>query len=170
MIQLIALFISLFVFVGYLVFCYNRFGYISYSISSTFYDFTGKLRYLYTLFMITFAFSLFIAGGTLLLYFATILMIATGVAADTRRDKLTGIIHYIGANVGILLGLLSLFIDFGLWWLSVIGVCGILFVWLPYMKSVKKYFQWLPKVDNHTYWIEVIAFIVVWTGILIHIL
>ena len=73
-------------------------------------------------------------------------------AAPTGGDKMNNFIHCLGADMGMLLGVLMIGFMFGLWWL--VGFTAILVIALTGIK-------------NSTWWIECVILTSVWIGLLI---
>lgn len=110
--RLIALIISVSIFVLYKNYCLSKVG-MTVSYSKTFYRL--KRKYLYTLFMVAFAIPMSIAGDTPLMFWAAAAMVLTGVAADIKRSETTYWLHIVGANAGIAIAMLSIVKDYGNW-------------------------------------------------------
>lgn len=153
--QQTSLLLSALIFTLYCAYCLQRFG-LTRSISATFYEFKGNLRYLYTAYMWLFSIPMVIAGETGLLFAAMAGIAFTGTAADVKRSEATERIHVGGTIASITAGLLSVWLDFGMLWLAITGAVGCLAMWVSQFR-------------NHTYWIEVWAYAVVWIAIWIKI-
>jgi hypothetical protein len=146
---------SVVIFSGYTnVYLIAKFGVLR-SISISFHELEGKLKYLYTFAMMGTAIPLGIAGDTILMWVSACMLILTAFAADTRKDEATSIVHVIGAYGCIIGGLISIWVDYGMWYMSIGGLAAILALLIP-------------QVRNHTYWLENVAFYFVWAGVLIH--
>jgi len=75
-------------------------------------------------------------------------------AAPAGGDKMQRFVHSLGANVGMILGVLMLGFIFHLWLLTVLTVAIVLLISLL-------------KVKNSTWWIEVTVLASVWIGLFI---
>lgn len=163
--RLIALLISGLVFASYCIFNLYKFG-VTKSISITYYKLQKSLRWLFTVFMVSWSIPMSIAGNTPLMWFACSCMILTGVAADGRRDKMTERLHIIGVNTGIIAGYVSVWADYGYWWLAVMGLIGTI---LMLGKVFTDKLEWRDEIDNHTWYIEIYHFIILSSGIYLNI-
>jgi len=154
--KLIALFLSFAVFTGYVAYITIRFGWLR-SISISWYHLKAGERWKFTIALWLFAIPIAIAGDTALSFLAAAGICFCGAAGDAKNDQVTERVHVIGATGGIILGIAALILDFGLWYLA-----------LPYI--VFAYYMIRKQVKNHTFWIEVSAFYLIWAGILINLL
>ena len=103
-----------------------------------------KNKWIFTIAMWAFSVLLMLAGQTLLICLAGAAICFTAAAANSRALKMTETVHVIGANGGIILGMLAL-IHLGYWF---IAVPQLIFTVLAMKLNMK----------NHTFWIEVVAF------------
>lgn len=140
------------VFIGYIVLCIALLG-VTRSISITYSELPKDIKRLYSFAMFGTAIPLAMAGGTPIMYVAGSMIVLTGLAADVRRNKWTQRIHVYSANIGMGLGLLSLWIDFGLWYYSAISIIILGFIYLG-------------PVRNKTYWAEIVIYFIVSIGVL----
>jgi len=72
--------------------------------------------------------------------------------APRFKEKRSEVVHFIGAGFGISLGLLSLWIDFGLWWIDIIALTLFLVIKLSNSK-------------NALWWGEIIAIFAIIGGL-----
>lgn len=86
-----------------------------------------------------------IVGDSALMFFAAAGICFVGAAPDYRIGNMELRVHLAGAYLGILFGLLAIAIDFNLWVVSVLAAIVI--------SGMK-----LLKVRNNTYWIEILAY------------
>ena len=153
------------IFSAYLLLIYLLFGWIK-SISQSYYElkerYGNKWTWLFTVTLILFAFPIMIYGLTtfdsstfqFLFFLAPMGIIFTSVAPQFK-ESLTNRVHYIGAVVGIISGMLALLLILNLYmvvcaWLVTIGMLSIL------------------KINNKTYWIEVISFYTIIISLLLN--
>lgn len=150
--KLITLILSFIIFTSYVIGITVKFGWLK-SVSISWYYIKNK--WIFTLALWGFSILLAIAGQTLLTFLATAAICFAGAAADAKNDVLTDKVHVIGATSGIILGMAAL-LDFGLWYLI---IPQIIFTVLAMKFNMK----------NHTFWIELLAYYLMWIGILINI-
>ena len=143
----------LLLFIGYNSYVVVEYGFLS-SISASAYKIQPK--WLFTGFIWLMALELMFLGHTMLMYFAGAFIMCSGAAGwglshdDVTEDD----IHVIGATGGIILGFVSMILDFHFWELAALqGVFTI------YASSK------LSKIKNPTYWIEVLAFVLIMVGL-----
>lgn len=145
---------SLIIFFSYLIYVYKNHGILS-SISASYYVIKHKILFL--LWTWGSALPLIILGEHGLSFFAGGFLMFVGVASNTRvNDKMVSVIHIVGATGAIILGYLFLWFDLHLWWLVLISL-------------VPLFYMYLTKLKNHTWWIEVLAYMTVIIGLLIKI-
>jgi len=151
--KLIALILSFIIFTSYVAGITIKFGWLR-SVSASWYYIENK--WIFTLSLWGFSIPLMIAGGTALTFLAGLAICFAGAAADTKNTELTEKVHVIGAMAGIIFGMAALIIDFNLWYF----VLAQLIFTIPAMKC---------NMRNHTFWIEIVAYYLVWLGMLIRI-
>jgi hypothetical protein len=100
------------------------------------------------------AIPMMIVSSTPLTFFAGVGICFAGISAGIAKNKTEEIIHRIGAEGGILLAILAMWIDFNLWYLTI----GYILFTIGAIKF---------KLKNHTWWIEIVAFITVLLGLFI---
>lgn len=150
--KIISALISFVIFTGYVIFITKKFGWLK-SISDSWYHL--KSKWMFTLALWGFSIFMALAGDTLLTFLAAAGICFAGATADTNHVRMTEVVHVIGATGGIVLGILALIFDFHLWWLALIfGIFTIL--------AMEK------NMRNHTFWIEVATYYVIWIGIMFH--
>ena len=143
--RLIALLASVVIFTGYVTYITVKFGWLR-SVSISSYHITR--RYMFTLSLVAFSMLLALAGGTALMVFAAAGICFSGTAADPHNDKMTDKVHTIGATTGIVFGIASMIMDFGLWYIALPMVILTILAMKLNMK-------------NHTFWIEIAYYYVV---------
>ncbi len=148
--RLVSFILSGVIFSAFWLYVYFRHG-VQKSISDSYY----KLRkgHLFTLALWGFSLPLIVAVETPLIFFAAAFIGFTGTAADFRQ-KMTDVIHVIGAVGGVVLGLASLIFDFKAY-LYVIAII------------VAIYALDRLKIKNKTWWVETVAFIGIYLTLLI---
>ena len=141
------------VFLAYTLGIYFAFGVTS-SISSSIHKLKGPVqKSLYSWFMLGIAVPFAIVADTPLGFWAGAFL-AIDFAAPAGGDKFQYTLHCIGADVGMLLGMVMLIVDFGQWPIVVIT-------------AVYVAFYQFRKVENRTWWIECTVFAAAWLGLLI---
>lgn len=155
-INLILLLISFFIFTGFLVIARIKFG-MTKTISDIYYEIPEKKRWIFTIIFTAFSLPLMIVGETGLMFFAGSGAILVGTApafkSKKKENNMESKVHVIGAVICIFLGAISLWLDFNLLYLTSIIAASLLLT--------------LFKVKNHTYYVEALAYYVIWYGLLI---
>jgi hypothetical protein len=140
-------------FLAFTLFVYFNYG-IQSSISASIYVLDGAIeKSLYSWFMLAVAIPMMAISNTTLGWWAGGLL-AIDAAAVAGGDKFQHTLHCLGAEVGMLLGMAMLWVDFGLWYLVV--PTGIIVIVLQYR-----------EVKNKTWWIECVVFGAAVIGLLI---
>jgi len=158
--NLILVSIQLVVFITYLIFIKVKFGNLS-SISLSWYklqEHPPRNGYLFTLFCWGLAIPLILfadTGGWL--FFIAGSGLAFVGAATAFKENLTDVVHFTGASVAIVASLIGLWTYGGNWISITVVALGILYL---------RVF----KVRNTIYWVEVISFAAIITGLLYIIL
>jgi hypothetical protein len=128
---------------------------MTFSISATYYELRddGK-EWLFPLVMIAFTTPIvLLAWNHSAISIAGILIIMSGLTGDARDNEITERNHWIGATGGMFFaGLQMLLWQYHILWTAMIVISGTL---------------WTIKPKNHTYWIEVIVYILTVIGITI---
>lgn len=143
------------IFTAYLLLIYILFGWIA-SISQSYYEFKerygNKWTWLFTVTLVLFAFPIMIYGLTTFdssnfqfLFFLTPMGIIFTAVAPQFKESLTNRVHYVGAVVGIISGMFTL--------LLILNLYMVVCLWLATIGLI-----WLLKLNNRTYWIEVVSF------------
>lgn len=141
------------VFLAYTLGIYFTFGVTS-SISSSIHKLKGPVqKSLYSWFMLGIAIPFMIVSDNPLGWWAGAFL-AIDFAAPAGGSRMQYIIHCIGADVGMFLGLLMLVVNFHQWPIVLITVIYVAF------------YQFR-KVENRTWWIECTVFAAAWLGLLI---
>jgi hypothetical protein len=140
------------IFVIYLVTVYLLYG-MTKSVSATYYE----LRYKWVFTMVLWGFSipLIIAASQPLIFLSGAAICFTGAApgVDEKMERN----WHIGSSVaGIIIGLLALWIHYGYWEPVAIQ--------LAFTVPAK-----IGKMKHHTYWIEVLAFALVWISVFMNV-
>lgn len=158
--KLFLLIYTIITFISYLTYVKIKYGILE-SISASYY----KLKYksLFTLFIWSVSIPCIIIGETPLMFFAGALLSFVGAAPAFRRD-MEHDVHMAGAIGGIVLGFTSLLLDFQEYWLIAIMVLFTLYA-LPKRLPKKYDKEWLNGIPNHTWWIEVMAFVLIIFGL-----
>jgi hypothetical protein len=140
------------VFLAYTLGIYFAFG-VTTSISSSIHKLQGTKKSLYSLFMLGIAIPFMIVSDTPLGWWAGAFL-AIDFAAPSGGNKFQYILHCIGADVGMLLGMVMLIVDFGQW--PIVAVTAVYVAFYQFR-----------KIENRTWWIECTVFAAAWIGLLI---
>ena len=142
------------IFISYVTFLLIKFKGPLKSISESWYKLRYPLRILFNLFCLSLGLLMTFHEQSVFFFLSGVGLTFVGVASWSQSSvKLTRIIHFGGATVGIVFGLLG--VGFGL------GNWVPLSIWM--LSSI---FILLFKIKNHFWWIEVIAFITIIWGML----
>jgi hypothetical protein len=144
------LFLSLFVFTGYLLFISVKYRRLE-SISASFYALPERHRYVFTLALWGFAMPVMMASTSAFQFLAGAGICFVGAAA-AYKEELTNTVHYAGAVSGIVFGMIHLVIV-GLWYMA--AIYGLFFV-LALLKSKRPVF-----------WVEVVAFYIIVVSLIV---
>lgn len=143
--------IAFVIFIRYVQTIWEVYG-VQKSISESYYRLLEEdnkyLKYLFTFFCWGFAYPILIVAHTPLMYIATSLIMLVGASPAFKQDKLVKSLHMIGAYGGVGIAMISIWIDFYMWYLTIafIVIAGNLFIF---------------KVKNKIWWIEIIAFLTI---------
>jgi hypothetical protein len=148
---MIELLISFTIFTTYILVVYKKFGILK-SVSDSYYHI--KRKAVFTLVLWSFAIPVSIAASSPIMFFAVAGICFVGAAPAFKGWETESRVHVVGATSGIVLGLVSLWVELGLWYLPCIYAAGFLAIVLL-------------KVKHRTWWIEIMAFYVILIGILI---
>lgn len=144
--------ITLVVFHLYLAFIYLKYGRI-FSISDSYYALDKNINFLFTLYTWSYALPMAIISLDLndspLLFFAGAAICFVGVASNYKSDLMTKNMHMNCAAIGVILGLLSIIIEFKFWWLALIAI--VLAGGITLFGKNKKLFT-----TTYIYWAEMI--------------
>lgn len=156
--------ISFVVFTAYLYYLYKHHG-ITNSISVTahykrptkvvkvlWWRFVLDDQWGYTIGQWGFAVPLMIVSTSIWIQVAGALIMLSAAASQTKGDKVILRLHTICAVGGMAAGIIGLWFSYGFWPLSIIYVGFLIYS---------------TKIKHKTYWREVVAFYMVWTGELI---
>lgn len=148
--ELYLLVFSLIVFVVYNSLFILNYG-IPESISATYYKLKGRKQVIFTLALWGFSIPVAIAAETGLLFFAGAFISFVGASPSFKNKGLERKVHFIGAYTGTILGFLSLFIDYNLLVVPLIGI----FI-------ISNLFG---RVKNYIFWVEVVAYLIIYSGL-----
>jgi len=124
------------------------------SISSSYLLFKQSQDIYYTLFMWGISIPIMLISNNALGFIAGALLCFDGAARTGSGNKLTQFIHNFGADVGIAVGMLMLWLNFHQWYLVVPMLLITGFILL--------------RKKNTAWWIEVAAFVTVMIGLFIN--
>lgn len=143
---------SALVFFLYVLFLWSTFGVLP-SISDGYYSLDKPDRWWPSVIFPLFSIPMMIVGSTGLMFFAGVGICFVG-AAPMFREGMEGKVHSVGAMGGIVLGMASMWINFHFWWIPVIFIIG---------SGLIYYFD----KKTHTWWIEILAFFLIFLGLVI---
>jgi hypothetical protein len=141
-------------FIGYIVYIVIKYG-IQTSVSESYYKLPRNRQWLFTVFTWTYSLLALIIGlelkDTPLVFLSAsgIFMVGTAPAFHSKDGKhtLEGIVHTVGASVGILFMFIYIGIDLGYWYIALIFT---LLTAISYFIKVIK--------NNYLWWIEIYAY------------
>ena len=139
---------QLIIFTFYIIFIWTRHG-IQASLSETWYVLDDK-QWMFTVILCFSIGILHLAHSTPLFFFSGAMLSFVGAASDFRREKMTKIVHYVGAALAIILSLIQLTI-FEIYW----PLITCLIILLP-----------ISFIRNKFWWFEIIAFYSILGGII----
>ena len=151
--MIIALIISGLIFSAYVITIALKYG-VQKSISDSYYNLPGKWKFIFTGVLWSFTLPVIIVGNNALMFLAGAAIFFVGASPVFKNDRVEKKIHIIGAVSGIILGILSVIIVYELY----------AFVVLAALLSILLYF----KATNSIWWIEIVAFVVIWSATLIN--
>jgi len=150
---MVSIIISIVAFTVYVGAIWYKFGVLS-SISESYYHLKGLQKSFFMLAMFSTGIPITIYAETGLLFFAGAFITFVG-ASPAFKEGTEGKVHVIGATGGILFGMMSMLFDYSLWEIPA------LFVFLALVIT-------LLELKNRTWWIEILAFIAILTGLIIN--
>lgn len=158
MISLISYCLSITIFLVYIIWVVKKWGVLP-SISDSYYHYYKEgniakwlpipMKYLFTFFIFGFSYTALMSDPTPLLFGAITLLGITGVSPAFKEDKQIETLHIVGAFGGIILSQLSIWIEHGMWYVTVSFAA--LSILMMILNKVGKF-------DNKTWWIEILAF------------
>jgi hypothetical protein len=146
------------IFVTYVIFIWIKFKGPLSSISESWYKLGEPLNVLFTLFCFSIGIMMpFHIVGTVPIFFflSGAGLCFTGAAAMFKDDNITSIVHMIGATICVIGGLLGIGVELGHWIPTIIFIIS---------ASLLR----LLKVKNNIWWIEIVAFACILSGLLIY--
>jgi len=154
--KLLLLLASLLIFSTYVITIWIKYGILP-TISDSYYILPDNRKILFTLTLWAFSLPVIIVGATTsginIMFFAGASICFVG-ASPLFKEHFEGRVHYVSAIIGIVLGLTSLWVNFGLGELVVTSVLLMLTIRI------------LVK-NNYTWWIEILAFLTIIIGLLL---
>ena len=152
------LLISLLSFFGYVGYICWKYGVLK-SISDSVYRTNNELLFL--LFTLGTALPIIFTTEYVLMQIAGVLLTYVGLSPDFKSDEGIGgkdgienEMHVIGASGAVAFGMISMVINYSLWFIPIP---------LIVILAVSKFI----KIPNKTFWIEIVAFASIFTGLLI---
>lgn len=149
MTNLILLLVSLLIFVGYVIYVWKTVGVLS-SISDSVYRIKHPEYFILT--MMIMPIPLMIVASTPLMFFAGAFICFVGAAPCISREEMEEKVHVVGATGGIAIATVSFWIDFHFWYLSIAMALFVIYACSKFN-----------KIRNHTWWIEIVAFMLIIT-------
>lgn len=152
------------VFVGYVAFVWMRYG-VLYSISESWYRLKSKNKWMFVAFCMLLSFPMFFHsmdfhmdvannGDYTGLFFVSMLMGLTGVAAAFKRGGNVNAFHFTGVIFGAGGAILGLGLQYGIWFPLLLSV-----IWFAVVMFTE-------KIENIVWWIEIGVFTSIMAGIL----
>lgn len=153
---------AIILFYGYLAIIALFFGWLP-SISQSFYELKKhRLGFVFTIFMFSLSMLIILAAAKPIMTAAGLLIVLVGAfpyfdkkGPGTKHNQKTA--HYLVALGGMLLGMVSLWVEFGQWEVVVISIC---------IAIVLK----LIKINNLFYWLELLAMNAIFVGMKLSII
>lgn len=136
------------VFLSYVSFIWIRYG-VQKSISDSYYRLRPeKLGFIFTLFIMGFAYPAAVVAANVWITPAAFLIIVVGIARAFKDSKLLHTLHMIGAYGGVGLSMVGIWVYYHMWYVTIIFIIisGILFIL---------------NVKNKIWWVEILAFIII---------
>lgn len=145
--------LQLLIFVAYVTFLLVKFKGPLPSISDSWYELPRKQKNLFTFFCWSLGLLMVFQGKEQLItfFFAGVGFFWVGAATMFKR-KITGRLHYLGASMAIILSLISIGIEGGVWYP--------LILWVVSSGLIKGL-----KINNDVWWIEIAAFVTIILGL-----
>ena len=134
------------VFLSYVGYIWIRYG-VQKSISDSYYRLRPeKLGFIFTLFIMGFAYPAAVVAANVWITPAAFLIIVVGIARAFKDSKLLHTLHMIGAYGGVGLSMVGIWVYYHMWYVTIIFIIisGILFIL---------------NVKNKIWWVECLAFI-----------
>lgn len=150
--ELILLSTSFLIFSSFIIFIILNYG-VQHSISASYYKLKGNQKILFTLALWGFTIPIIIYANTGLLFYSGAFICFVGVSPAFKNKGMEKKVHLIGAYTGIILGFISLLIDYNEYYL----VLGSIFI----ISNIIK------RIPNYIWWIEVISFCAILLGLII---
>lgn len=144
----ILFFLMVSVFLSYISYIVIKYG-IQKSISDSYYRLPYKLKPLFTFFCWGVSLPAMIIGSTPLMFLAGSGIAFVGAASAFDDDKMTFTVHMASAFIGVILSQISIWVDFGMWYLTISFI--VLSTIILLLRRKIKYF----------WWIEILAFILI---------
>lgn len=144
--------ITLVIFITYLGVITYLYGWLP-SISDSFYKLPKWANWIFTVFLFTISMLVIFANPTPLMLGAGLSIILVG-AFPLFMDRKYKVFHFLFAIIGIVLGMISLWVDLHLWYMVIAFVLACFAI---------KIYKW----NNETFWIEVFAFITIIVGLML---
>ena len=149
---MVLLIITSIIFIGYLVGIRLLYGWLP-SISDSFYHLPKRWNWIFTVFLFTISMLIIFAYPKPLMLGAGLSIILVG-AFPLFMDRKYKFFHFLFAALGIVLGMISLWVDLHLWYMVIAFVLACICV---------KIYKW----NNETFWIEVFAFMSIIIGLML---
>ena len=149
--------LALLIFIAVTSIAYTSYIAINYgvtkSISASYNSLQKRDKLLYQLYMLCVVVPFIIVANNGMGFLAGALLAFDYAAPVSKDDKVQQLIHCIGADAGMALGVLMLGVIFGQWWL--VAVTVIIVIILAY------------ETKNKFWWMEIAILSTVWLGLLI---
>ena len=144
---------SIAIFTSYIIYIIIKFGILE-TISTSFYRLPDKQKWMFIAWTWGSAVPLIAVGNSGLSFFAGGFLCFVGVASNTRWSNVTKVVHLVGAIGAIILGYAFLLYVLHLWLLVFISVMAGILIYLL-------------NIKNNVWWIEVIAYYTIISGLIL---
>lgn len=143
--------LSVVLYIGFIYFLYG----VQKSISDSYYRLPENRKYLFTLFIFSFAYSAAVLGANIYITPAAWFIMIVGVARAFKESRVMKITHLIGAYVGILYGMYGVWVYYKMWYITVFFAVGAILLLVFREHTVAK----IQGRDEYTHilWIELLA-------------
>jgi len=143
--------LSVVLYIGYIYFLYG----MQKSFSDSFYRLPENRKYLFTLFIFSFAYSASVLGANIYITPAALLICGVGVARAFKDNPIMNFTHQLFAYTGILYGMYGVWVYYKMWYITVFFAIGAILLLVFREHTVVK----IQSRDEYTHilWFELLA-------------